>query len=162
MASPAIDPSPNGLTQEPVRLGDKYKQAARSIILALESRSKPAYAHTDLAQFRVSVQGFDPEDPKSTDSGAYLFLPLSQEQLNEYKLDKKVLTKDEDRYLHRFEETFNEFPQAYPFPVPEDCQMYDRASQIHFCLEVFESCYKKKVDEDIISIEEASYWVHIK
>ncbi|CAI7641134.1 unnamed protein product [Penicillium viridicatum] len=160
MASSAIDPSPGDPAQEPVRLRDKYKQAARSIILALESRSKPAYTHTDLAQFRVSVQLFDPEDPKFTDSGACLFLPLTHEQLNEYKLDKKVLTRDEDRYLHRFEDTFNEFPQTYP--VPEDCQIWDRARQIQFSLEIFESCYKKEVDEDTISIEEASYWTNIR
>lgn len=160
MASSAVDLSPGDPAQEPVRLRDKYKQAARSIILALESRSKPAYAHTDLAQFQVSVQLFDPEDPKFTDSGACLFLPLTQAQLNEYKLDKKVLTEDEDRYLHRFEDSFNEFPQT--FPVPEDYQMWDRARQIQFSLEIFESCYKKEVDEDIISIEEASYWANIR
>ncbi|KAJ5138658.1 uncharacterized protein N7515_003506 [Penicillium bovifimosum] len=128
MASPAIDPSPGGPAQEPVRLRDKYKQAARSIILALQTWSKPAYAHTDLAQFRVSVQGFDPEDPKSTDSEPCLFLPLSQEQLNEYKLNKKVLTKDGDRYLHRFGETLNDFPQVYPFPARTSSMLSTRTN----------------------------------
>jgi hypothetical protein len=50
-----------------------------------------------------------------TDSGACLFLPLSQERLNEYKLNKKVLTKDEDRYLHRFRDLISS--------VALDCRM---------------------------------------
>ncbi|KAJ6186438.1 hypothetical protein N7519_007739 [Penicillium mononematosum] len=160
MASSVVDPSPADPAQEPVPSRDKYKQAARSIILALESRSKPAYTHTELAQFRVSVRSFDPEVPKFTDSETCLFLPLTQEQINEYKLDKKVLTKDEDRYLHRFEDTFDEFPQTYP--VRQDCRMWDRARQIQFSLEIFESCFKNAVDEDTISIEEASYWANIR
>ena len=103
---------------------------------------------------------FDPEDPKFTDSEACLFIPLTQEELKEYKLDKKVVIKDEDRYLHRFEDTSNKFPPAYL--APEDCQMWDRARQIQFSLETFEPCYEKEVDEDIASIEEASYWASIK
>ena len=54
--------------QERARLRDKYNQAARCIIRELQSRSQPAYTHDELAQFRVSVQPIDPEDPKFTDS----------------------------------------------------------------------------------------------
>lgn len=160
MASSLADPSPVDPAQERVRLRDKYKQAARSIIQALQSRSKPAYTHTELTQFRVSVRSFDPEDQNFTDSDACLFQPLTQEELEEYKIDKKRLTEDEDRYLHRFQDTYNEFPQTYS--VPEHFQMWDRARQILFCLEIFESSYTKEMDEDTVSIEDVSYWDNIK
>ncbi|KAJ9490470.1 hypothetical protein VN97_g2816 [Penicillium thymicola] len=83
MASSLVD------SQKRAHLRDKYKQAARSIIQELQSRSKPAYMHTELAQFRVSVQSIDPEDHKFTDSEACLFPPLTQEELKTYKIDKK-------------------------------------------------------------------------
>ncbi|CAG8896903.1 unnamed protein product [Penicillium egyptiacum] len=142
MASSLVGPSPVGPARERVRLRDTYKQAALSIIESLQSRSKPTYTHTDLAQFGFSVQSFDPEDPEFTDSEACLFQPLTPEELEE------------------FEDTFNEFPQTYS--VPEHCRMWDRASQISFCLEIFESSYKKEMHEDTVSIRDVSYWDNIK
>ncbi|CAG8899999.1 unnamed protein product [Penicillium egyptiacum] len=98
MASSLVDP------QKRAHLRDKYKQAARSIIQELQSRSKPAYTHTELAQFRVSVQYIDPEDHKFTDSEACLFQPLTQEELKTYKIDKETLSKDEHHYITEFKE----------------------------------------------------------
>jgi hypothetical protein len=155
MASSVVRLSPAGPVQEP-----DYKQVADSIIGELLSRSKPAYTHTDLAEFGVFVQSFDPEDPTFTDSEACLFLPLTQKELEEYKIDRRGLTNDEKRYLHRFEDTFNDFPQDPS--DPEHYQMWDRAHQILFSLKLFASRHKKEMNGDIVTMAEASYWDNIK
>lgn len=162
MSSPLVDPSPFDPVKERVRLKDKYKQAARSIIEALRSLSKPAYTHTELAaQFRVSDQYFDPDNSNFTDSEACLFQPLTVNELEEYKIHETTeLTEDEDRYLHRFGDTFNDFLEDYP--VSEHYRMYDRASDIVFYLEVFESKSEEKKGQNAISIEDLSYWDNIK
>jgi hypothetical protein len=160
MASSVVRLSPAGPVQEPIASEGKYKQVANSIIGELLSRSKPSYTHTDLAEFGVSVQSFDPEDPNFTDSEACLFLPLTQKELEEYKIDRRGLTNDEKRYLLRFKDTFNDFPQDPS--DPEHYQMLDRARQILFLLDLFESYHMKKMDGDIVSIGEASYWDNIK
>ncbi|KAJ5272095.1 hypothetical protein N7524_005364 [Penicillium chrysogenum] len=152
MASSLVD------SQERAHLRDKYKQAARSIIQELQSRSKPAYTHTELAQIRVSVQSIDPEDHKFTDSEACLFPPLTQEELETYKINKKELSKDEHRYITDFKGTFND----YPGRVSEGCLMWLRASQILFYLEVFESSSERKSGRSESSIEDLSHWVNIK
>ncbi|KAJ5131165.1 uncharacterized protein N7515_007204, partial [Penicillium bovifimosum] len=126
----------------------------------LLSRSKPAHTHTDLAEFGVFVQSFDPEDPTFTDSEACLFLPLTQKELEEYKIDRRGLTNDEKRYLYRFEDTFNDFPQDPS--DPEHYQMWDRAHQILFSLDLFASHHKKEMNSDIVTMAEASYWDNIK
>lgn len=156
MASSLADPA-----EKRVSLREKYKQAARSIIKALESRSKPAYTHTELAaEFRVSVRSFDPEDTIFTDSEACLFRPLTVNELAEYEIDKKGLTEDEDRYLYRFADTFDDFLEDYP--VPERCRMYDNASDISSYIEVFEAKSVKKNGIYGTSLEDLSYWDNIK
>ena len=108
----------------------------------------------------MCVRSFDPDDQNFTNSDACLFQPLTQEELEEYKIDKKSLTEDEDRYLQRFQDTYNELPRTYS--VLEHCQTWHRARQILFCLEIFESSYTKEMDEDTVSIEDVSYWDNIK
>jgi hypothetical protein len=152
MASSLVDP------QERAHLRDKYKQAARSIIQELQSRSKPAYTHTELAHFRVSVQSIDPEDHKFTDSEACLFQPLTQEELKTYKIDKKTLSKDEHHYITEFKDTFHDLTDE----VPEHCQMWERAGQILFYLEVFESKSERKSGRSTSSIQDLSHWDYIK
>ncbi|CAP98115.1 hypothetical protein EN45_097430 [Penicillium chrysogenum] len=152
MASSLVD------SQGRARLRDKYKQAARSIIQELQSRSKPAYTHTELAQIRVSVQSVDPEDHKFTDSEACLFPPLTQEELETYKIDKKELSKDEHRYITDFKGTFNDPPGG----VSESCLMWERAGQILFYLKVFESNSERKSGRSESSIKDLSHWDSIK
>lgn len=157
-----MDPPQIDTAQCRVGLRDKYKQAVGSIIGALQRQSKPAYTHAELAaHFRVSLQSFNPADQRFFDSKACLFQPLTLQELEEYKIDQnRELTEDEDRYLHNFKDTFNDFPEDYP--VPEDCRMYDRAGQILFYLEVFESKSEKKEGRYAFSIEDYSHWDHIK
>ncbi|KAJ5562130.1 hypothetical protein N7461_000891 [Penicillium sp. DV-2018c] len=155
MASSVVRLSPAGPVQEP-----DYKEVADSIIGELLSRSKPAYTHSDLAEFGVFVQSFDPEDSTFTDSEACLFQPLTQKELEEYKIDRKGLTNEEKRYLLRFGDTFNDFPLDPS--DPEHYQMWDRAHQILFSLGLFESRHEKKMNGDIVTIKEASYWDNIK
>ncbi|KAJ5131297.1 uncharacterized protein N7515_007336 [Penicillium bovifimosum] len=152
MASSLADP------QERARLRGKYKQAARSIIQELQSRSKPAYTHTELAQFRVSVQSIDPEDHKFTDSEACLFPPLTHEELKTFVIDKKRLSKDEHHYITQFKDTLHDITDA----IPKNCQEWERAGQILFYLEVFESKAERKSGRLISSIEDLSHWDHIK
>lgn len=152
MASSLVDP------QDRARLRDKYKQATRSIIRELQSRSKPAYTHTELAQFRVSAQSIDPEDHKFTDSEACLFQPLTQEELETFRIDKKALSKVEHHYLTEFKDTFHDITDS----PTEDCEMWDRASQILFYLEVFESHSERKRGRSTSSIQDLSHWTHIK
>ncbi|KAJ5543216.1 hypothetical protein N7461_009219 [Penicillium sp. DV-2018c] len=142
MASSVVRLSPAAPVQEPIAFEGKYKQAANSIIGELLSRSKPSYTHTELAEFGVSVQSFDPEDPNFTDSEACLFLPLTQRELEEFK------------------DTFDDDPQDPSHP--EHYHLWDRAQQIITLLELFESYYMKKMDGDTVSIAEASYWDIIK
>lgn len=160
MAPSLVDPSSDPTGQR-VSLRETYKQAARSILKALETQSKPAYTHIELAaEFRVSVRPFDPESARFTDSEACLFQPLTVNELQEYKIDKKGLTEDEKRYLYRFADTFDDFPEDYP--VPERCRMYDNASDISSYLEVFEARSVKKNGKYGASLEDLSYWDNIK
>lgn len=158
MASSAAD-----LAQERVRLRDKYKLTSRSIVQALQSLSKPAYTHTELAQLHVSVQSFNPEDQTFINSEACLFQPLTQEELKEYTIDKD-LPEDERHCFYEFKETFDEFP---PYQVPEDCRMWERAQQILEYLEIVQCYYEKKGDEEVgdedtFSMEYLSHWHNIK
>ncbi|KAJ5565756.1 hypothetical protein N7535_007394, partial [Penicillium sp. DV-2018c] len=160
VASSVVRLSPAGPVQEPIASENRYKQAANPLIGELLSRSKPSYTHAELAEFGVSVQSFDPEDPNFTDSEACLFQPLTQKELEEYKLDKRGLTNDEKRYLFRFKDTFNDVPQDPS--DPEHYQMWDRACQFLFLLDLFESYHMKEMDGHIFSIGRASYWDNIK
>lgn len=146
------------LAEERARLRDKYNQAARCIIQGLQARSKPAYTHDELAQFHVSLQSVDPEDPKFIDSDACLFQPLAQERLEKYKIDRKALSQAEHRYLYEFKDTFHDVPDK----IPEHCQMWDRAGQILFYLEIFESQAERKCGRSTYSIQERSHWDHVK
>ncbi|KAF3394242.1 hypothetical protein F1880_005530 [Penicillium rolfsii] len=153
MASSLVDP------QERARLRDKYLQAVRSLIHELQARSKPAYTHTELAQFRVSVQPIDPEDRRFTDSEACLFQPLTQKELDTYKIDKKALPEAEYRYIDKFKDTFHDIVTE---KVPEHCQMWERAGQIQFYLDVFESQSSRKRGRSTYSIQDVSHWDEIK
>ncbi|KAJ5581618.1 hypothetical protein N7535_000238 [Penicillium sp. DV-2018c] len=152
MASSLVDP------QERARLRGKYKQAARSIIQEIQSWSKPAYTHAELAQFRVSVQLIDPETHKFTDSEACFFQPLTQEELETYKIDRGTLSKDEDHYITGFRDTFHDITDD----VPDYYQMFERAGQILFYLEVFESKSGRKRGRSTSPIQDRSHWDNIK
>jgi hypothetical protein len=159
MASSAID-----LAQERLCLRHKYDLTARSIVQALEFRSKPAYTHTELTQLRVSVQSFNPEDQTFINSEACLFEPLTQEELQEYTIDKNELAEDDHHHFYEFEETFDEFG---PYKVSEACRMWERARQILEYIDIVQSCYEKKGDkkvglQDTFSMEYLSHWHHIK
>ena len=144
--------------QERARLRDKYNQAARCIIHELQSRSQPAYTHDELAQFRGSVQPIDPEDPKFTDSEACLFRPLSQKELKTYKINRKALPEVEHQYLYEFKDTFHDVADK----VSEPCQMWDRAGQILFYIEIYEERAERKRGKSTYSVQERSHWDHIK
>ncbi|KAI1835430.1 hypothetical protein DTO027I6_2811 [Penicillium roqueforti] len=139
MASSLVDP------QERAHLRDKYKKAVRSIVYKLQSRSKPTYTYTELAQFRVSVQSIDPEDHTFTDSEACLFQPLTHEELETFKMDKEALPRDGYHYINEFKDTFHDVTGD----VPEDCLMEEGGR-------------KRKRGRSTSSIQDLSHWNNIK
>ncbi|KAJ5800610.1 uncharacterized protein N7518_002678 [Penicillium psychrosexuale] len=151
MAS-SIDP------QDRARPRDKYKEAVVSLIHELKSRSKPTYTYTELAQFQVSVQSIDPEDHEFIDSEACLFQPLIQKELKTFKLDKKALSEVGSRCIDEFDDTFYDVTDR----IPEDSQIWTRAGQIVFYLEVFESQSDRKRGRSTSSIQDLSHWDNIK
>lgn len=82
---------------------------------------------------------------------------LSRE-LKTYKIDRKALSHVERRHLYEFKDTFHDLPGW----VSERCQMWTRAGQILFCIEVFEERAERKCGRWIASLFEHSHWDHIK
>lgn len=71
---------------------------------------------------------------------------------------QKNTPKDEHHYITEFKGTFYDLTDE----VPEDCQMWERAGQILFYLEVFESKSERESGRPKSSIQDLSHWDYIK
>ncbi|CDM31582.1 unnamed protein product [Penicillium roqueforti FM164] len=73
-------------------------------------------------------------------------------------MDREALSEVESRCIKKFEDTFYDVTDR----IPEDSQMWTRADQIVFYLEVLESQSDRKRGRSTSSIQDLSHWRYIK